>query len=263
MEVLVSSMNKDMSLFKKMNIQTNAIIINQTPDISGNFSYKQQIFDDKTWKFYSMSEKGVGRSRNNALMRASDDIVIMADEDEVFVDGYEKIINDAYSKYPDADMIVFDVRVHNGDEIKHRVKRDGRVKFFNSFRYGTVTFTFKRDILLNNNIYFSLLFGGGSRFLSGEDSLFITDVLKKKLKVYSYNKIIADVYNESSSWFSGYNKEYFFDRGALYYAISKNYYLFLILQFWLRRARNFNSALSEKEKVKTMLQGAMYLKRLK
>lgn len=26
-------------------------------------------------------------------------------------------------------MIVFDVRVHNGDEIKHRVKRDGRVKF--------------------------------------------------------------------------------------------------------------------------------------
>lgn len=54
-----------------------------------------------------------------------------------------------------------------------------------------------------------------------------------------------------------------FDRGALYYAISKNYYLFLILQFWLRRARNFNSALSEKEKVKTMLQGAMYLKRLK
>ncbi|EGP4897635.1 hypothetical protein FGV16_002417, partial [Enterococcus faecium] len=233
MEVLVSSMNKDMSLFKKMNIQTNAIIINQTPDIPGNFSYKQQIFDDKTWKFYSMSEKGVGRSRNNALLRASDDIVIMADEDEVFVDGYEKIINDAYSKYPEADMIVFDVRVHNGDEIKHRVKRDGRVKFFNSFRYGTVTFTFKRDILLNNNIYFSLLFGGGAEFQSGEDSLFITDVLKNKLKVYSNKEVIADVYNDDSSWFNGYNENYLIHRGALFRAISKKFCFFLILQFAL------------------------------
>ncbi|MFR0819376.1 MAG: glycosyltransferase family A protein [Lactococcus lactis] len=105
-------MNKDMSLLEKMNIQTNAVVINQTPNISENFSYKQQVINDRTWKFYSMSEKGVGRSRNNALMRASDDIIVMADEDEVFVDGYEKIINEAYSKYPDADMIIFNVRVH-------------------------------------------------------------------------------------------------------------------------------------------------------
>ncbi|HGF7720410.1 TPA: hypothetical protein QFP12_002474, partial [Enterococcus faecium] len=164
-------MNKDMSLFKKMNIQTNAIIINQTPDVSGNFSYKQQIFDDKTWKFYSMSEKGVGRSRNNALMRASDDIVIMADEDEVFVEGYEKIINDAYSKYPDADMIIFNVRVHQGNKIRETTKKEGKVKFYNSLKYGTVTFTFKRNGILKKNLSFSLLFGGGTQYGSGEDTL--------------------------------------------------------------------------------------------
>ncbi|TQA84388.1 hypothetical protein FKY82_01455 [Enterococcus faecium] len=258
MEVLVSSMNKDMSLFKKMNIQTNAIIINQTPDISGNFSYKQQIFDDKTWKFYSMSEKGVGRSRNNALLRASDDIVIMADEDEVFVDGYEKIINDAYSKYPEADMIVFDVNVHDRNGIKNRVKKTGRVRIFNSLKYGTVTFTFKRENILKSNIFFSLLFGGGAKFQSGEDSIFIAEVLTKGLRVYSYKELIADVYNDASSWFLGYDEKYFVDRGALYKALAPKYYSFLILQFWFRRAIKFDCSISQGKKLKYLFYGAKY-----
>lgn len=259
MEVLVSSMNKDMSLFKKMNIQTNAIIINQTPDVSGNFSYKQQIFDDKTWKFYSMSEKGVGRSRNNALMRASDDIVIMADEDEVFVDDYEKIINDAYSKYPDADMIVFDVNVHDRNGIKNRVKKTGRVRFFNSLKYGTVTFTFKRENILKSNIFFSLLFGGGAKFQSGEDSIFIAEVLTKGLRVYSYKELIANVYNDESTWFKGFNEKFYFDKGALYKALGGKFSCLLILQFWLRRFTK-NSNVKKFEALKYMFQGSKTFK---
>ena len=259
MEVLVSSMNKDMSLFKKMNIQTNAIIINQTPDVSGNFSYKQQIFDDKTWKFYSMSEKGVGRSRNNALMRASDDIVIMADEDEVFVEGYEKIINDAYSKYPDADMIIFNVRVHQGNKIRETTKKEGKVKFYNSLKYGTVTFTFKRNGILKKNLSFSLLFGGGTQYGSGEDTLFLWSALKTKLKIYLIPITISDVYNDTSSWFEGFNKKYYVDKGALYQALGGNLSFFLILQFWLRRYDSSNNV-KRIEALKYMLQGAKNFK---
>lgn len=259
MEVLVSSMNKDMSLLEKMNIQTNAVVINQTPNISENFSYKQQVINDRTWKFYSMSEKGVGRSRNNALMRASDDIIVMADEDEVFVDGYEKIINEAYSKYPDADMIIFNVRVHQGNKIRETTKKEGKVKFYNSLKYGTVTFTFKRNSILKKNLSFSLLFGGGTRYGSGEDTLFLWSALKTKLKIYSIPITISDVYNDTSSWFEGFNKKYYVDKGALYQALGGKLSFFLILQFWLRRYDSSNNV-KRIEALKYMLQGAKNFK---
>ncbi|MBV6371494.1 hypothetical protein IGJ74_002388 [Enterococcus sp. AZ009] len=259
MEVLVSSMNKDMSLLEKMNIQTNAVVINQTPNISENFSYKQQVINDRTWKFYSMSEKGVGRSRNNALMRASDDIIVMADEDEVFVDGYEKIINEAYSKYPDADMIIFNVRVHQGNKIRETTKKEGKVKFYNSLKYGTVTFTFKRNSILKKNLSFSLLFGGGTRYGSGEDTLFLWSALKTKLKIYSIPITISDVYNDMSSWFEGFNKKYYVDKGALYQALGGKLSFFLILQFWLRRYDSSNNV-KRIEALKYMLQGAKNFK---
>ena len=99
-EVLVATVNcgNPKELAKKMNIQTNAIIINQCQ----KFGYEEfKINKDQTVKCYSFDERGVGLSRNSALMRASGDIVLFADDDEKFVDGYEKIVLDScnVSKY--------------------------------------------------------------------------------------------------------------------------------------------------------------------
>lgn len=256
MQVLVSSMFKNADLYKTMNIQTNAIIINQQDKDFNKIILEE---NDNKIEFYNMSERGVGLSRNNALMRASDDIVIMADDDEVFVDGYEEIINSAYQRYPDADMIVFDVRIHKNNKTITKVKKTERVHFFNSLRYGTVTFTFKKETIIKNNIFFSQLFGGGAKFQSGEDSIFLTDVLRKGLKVYSVKQVIADVYNDDSSWFAGYNKDYLIHRGALFEALSKRYSFLLMLQFAIRKKKLFPE-LSIIETIKLMNHGKKIFK---
>lgn len=240
LEVLVSCLNKNIEWHNRMNIQTNSIIINQT-EKKIERSFLEKKFNNNNCRFYSFNEFGVGLSRNNALMRAKENICVMADEDEVFVNGYEKIIRDAYAKYPDADMIVFDVRIHKGEKTTNRVKKNGRVRFYNALKYGTVTFTFKRNSVLKKNIFFSLLFGGGSQFMSGEDSLFISDCLKNGLKVYSCKDVIADVYNEDSTWFNGYNEKYLIDRGALFAVLSSNFSLVYILQFAIRKRNLFNN----------------------
>ena len=58
--------------------------------------------------------------------------------------------------------------------------------------------------------------------------------LKNKLKIYSSTKNLGTVYHEKSTWFNGYTDEYFFNKGALYTAISKKCRAILIVQFLLR-----------------------------
>lgn len=106
LQVLVSTMHQvDHSLLEKMNISSDSIIINQcNRNEVENFQYCG--FDIK---FISYDERGIGLSRNNALMRASADICLFSDEDVKYVDDYKNIIVRAFEENPRADIIIFNV----------------------------------------------------------------------------------------------------------------------------------------------------------
>ncbi|WP_454861529.1 hypothetical protein [Peribacillus frigoritolerans] len=71
LEVLVSTMHqKDMTIINKMNIIGNAIIINQC----NNNDLKEINEKNRCIKMYSFNERGIGLSRNTALMRAAADM---------------------------------------------------------------------------------------------------------------------------------------------------------------------------------------------
>lgn len=253
LEVLVATMNQDindLSLVKKMNIQTDSIIINQADQVAYTSDESKKV------QMYSFAERGVGLSRNSALMRSKSDYCLMADDDMVYVDGYEDILKSAYEKYSDADFIVFNVRVHYNDRTEERVKKNGRVRYWNSLKYGTVTFSFKRDSILKKNISFSLLFGGGAKYSSGEDTLFIWTALKKGLKVYAEKTVIADVYNYTSSWFEGYNDKFYRDKGALFKAMEPRLYPLLNLQLAIRKRKEYNASKSVFDTLKIMNEGS-------
>ena len=66
LQVLVATMHqKDYSLLDKMNIQTDAIVINQCDE----YRFEEFEYKGKKIKWYSMKERGIGLSRNTALMR--------------------------------------------------------------------------------------------------------------------------------------------------------------------------------------------------
>lgn len=256
-EVLVSTMNQktvDLSLAEKMNIKSKTIIINQTDEFG--YSSEQRV------EMCSYPERGVGKSRNSALLRSSGDVCLMADDDMVYVDNYEEIVEKAYEKYKDADFIVFNVRVHYPDRTVERVSQPGRVRFFNSLKYGTVTFSFYRNAIIRENVFFSLLFGGGAKFSSGEDTLFLWTCLKKGLKVYAEETVIADVYNYESSWFKGYNEKFYKDKGALFKALEPRWHLLLNLQLAVRKRKEYGSEKSILEILKIMNTGAKEYKNL-
>lgn len=258
MESLISTMGtKPKDLCEKMNLQTDAIIINQTDRVG----YTELIHKNNNIREYSFMERGVGRSRNAALMRAKGDICLMADDDMVYVNDYPHLVEEAYKRHPDADMIIFNVRIHTKDATIEKVKKSGKVNFFNSLKYGTVTFTFKKESIYKKTIFFSLLFGGGAKYSNGEDSIFLWDCLKKGLKVYAVEDTIADVYNEESSWFTGYNEKFFFDRGALFEALSPRNSRWLIYQYALRKNRQYQDDMPMNESIRLMQKGAHEFRR--
>lgn len=245
-------MNSDIKdLAKRMKINSQALFVNQQDTVY----YNEFHFNKKLIREYSFNERGIGLSRNNALMRANGTICIMADDDLVYIENYEDIIETAFANNPKADMIIFNVRIHSNDGTITKVKKPGKVHFLNSLKYGTVSFAFKRESVYKNALSFSLLFGGGAKYSNGEDSLFLWECLRKGLNIYTVEDIIADVYNYESSWFNGYNEKFFFDRGALFAALSKPFSLLLIYQFAIRKHSSYKDEFKFNQSIELMKKG--------
>lgn len=197
-----------------MKLDSDAVIINQCD----HFSYEEWEEGGHRLRAFCMAERGVGLSRNSALMRAEGEICLFSDQDIVYEDGYEKKIVAEFEKNPKADMLLFNIEVEKERRTYYNMKRK-RVRWYNCGRYGAVSFAVRREALLSSGVTFSLLFGGGARYSNGEDSLFLLDFLRKGYRVYTAPVRIGRERSTESTWFSGYHEKFFFDRGVLYHAL--------------------------------------------
>lgn len=251
LETLVSGVKEDVSgLAKKMNLQSDAIIINQCEENS----YLEYEYKGNNIRAYSFCERGVGLSRNNALMRATADIILFADEDIVYYDGYDKKILDAFAKRPDADVLLFNMDVEE-ERATYHIERENRVHFYNSGRYPTYSFAMRREKVQKANITFSLLFGGGAKYSNGEDSLFLLECLKKGLKVYALPVEIGKEVPRPSTWFHGYTEKFFFDRGVLYYYLYGKLRWLMAMRFLLAHKKKMCQEISVKKAYALMCDG--------
>lgn len=238
-QVLVSTINqKDHSLLEKMNIQSDAVVINQV-DID-----RVEIFEynGHKIKWINMSSRGVGLSRNTALMNSSADIVLFADDDIEYVDGYAENVVKAFLKYNEADIICFNINLINSNKNTggHRNNtRNRKLHFYNSMRYGATVIAARRKVLLRERISFSLLFGGGAEFNSGEDSLFIKDCHNSMLKVYSNVFCLGDVDDSSSSWYKGIDDKFFEDRGRVYASAFPRIYWLIFAYYSFKLSKKY------------------------
>lgn len=233
-EVLLSCMNQtDYSILDKTNISTDAVVVNQC-DIDNvvEFDYKgsKVIWCNST-------QRGISRSRNLALQYASHDICLLVDDDEILVEGYERIITNSFETVKQADLIFFNLHPSNPKQKWYVNTEQKELSFYNIMRYGAPRAAFRREKIVGK-IQFNESFGPGTKFYSGEDSLFFVDVLKKGLKAYTSPEYLANIEDGDSTWFTGYTEQYFITKGAVFTQMSKKYSLPLILQYILRYSKH-------------------------
>ncbi|MCM1186408.1 MAG: glycosyltransferase family 2 protein [Lachnoclostridium sp.] len=211
-EVLASVMNSSVKdITAQMNLDSDAVIINQC----GCMAQEEVEYRGHRVRFFSFPERGIGRSRNEAILRAEGDICLFADEDIVYEEGYAEAVLREFAGNPKADMILFNITVEKERRTYHITERK-RVHWYNCGRYGAVSFAVKRSSLLKSGITFSLLFGGGAKYSNGEDSLFLKEFMHKGYRVYTAPVTIGRECAGGSTWFEGYNEKFFYDRGVLY-----------------------------------------------
>lgn len=215
LQILVSAVKKDMrALAEKMDLQAESIIINQCAENK----YEEFEYRGNRMRCYHFAEKGVGLSRNNALLRADGDICLFADEDIVYRRGAADAVRNAFREHPEADMLLFNIKVQEARRT-YWIRSWQRVHLYNCGRYPAYSFALRTRRMHEKNLTYSILFGGGAKYSNGEDSLFISDCIRAGLKVYAVPVEIGEEVPRPSTWFHGYDEKFFYDRGILYHVL--------------------------------------------
>lgn len=261
-EVLMSTTEiKNKKEFKKKieeaNIKTDTIIVNQVPEIENQIIESKKLNSNQI--MYSYKEKGASKSRNRLLELSKGEISIFADNDIKYVDDYEEIIKKAYEKNKEADGILFYVENTNRQREKNKKVKNKKVKFLDVMRLRIYELTLKKEAIekiKEKGIRFDENFGPGAKIYKGEDTIFLSDLVKNKIKLYSVEQKIGTVGATESSWFKGFNNKYLYDQGAIFKRIAPSLYWILIIQYAIRKHKLYKHNCSILESTKIMFKGA-------
>ena len=205
----------DYNILKEMNIQTDAIIINQCD----RNRIEPIVYNNQNILWIDSTTRGIGKSRNLGILYSTGDIIQFADDDVVFKDGYQEIVLQRFQNIDDSSLLVFNFQSLNPLRPEYIDQREKKLNVLNCLKYGAFRIAVKRETLLKKNIWFSLLFGGGAQYQAGEDNLFITTCIQRGMKCVACDEMIGTVKQQESTWFKGYNEKYYYDRGALFKAM--------------------------------------------
>ena len=220
---------KDKSILNELGITGNAIVINQCD------RELDESMDEggRTVRFVSTTDRGLSKSRNLAVRLAGGGICAYCDNDVKYHADYENRIMRAYERHPDADIIVFFIRRPERQE--PIINGEARLGYLKSMKIFSPEITFKKESLERVSLRMDESFGAGARYGMGEENIFLFDAKRLGLSVWYVGEELASLIPNESTWFKGYDKRFFINRGAGYYRMSKAGFIFLVLQFAVRK----------------------------
>ncbi|WP_340075010.1 glycosyltransferase family 2 protein [Leptobacterium sp. I13] len=192
LELLVATMDRedlkflyDMFPFGLPN-NLKVLIINQTS------KDKLLVSSDENIRVINSYEKGLSKSRNLAIQNAIGDICLIADDDVKYKKEFQKIILDAFNDLVETSIIAFMVDTNEGRPYKKYYSKKKQLKKIKEIDHlSSVEIAFRHRAIISNNIFFNEAFGLRSTFLSGEETLFVLEALKKQLKIYFVPRYIV------------------------------------------------------------------------
>lgn len=207
-EVLISCMHQvDYSIIEKSNLKEEcALVINQC-----NTETDEITRITNNHRMVNTNTKGLSVSRNMAIKYAKGDICVISDDDEVFVDSLSSVIETAYKENPNADVIIFNL----GNRHQKLGVKKKWLKKYELLRVASWQITFRRSSVLDK-IWFDEKLGAGTGNGGGEENKFLFDCKREGLKILYVPVIIAQgIEDAPSTWFFGYDDEYFLKLGCV------------------------------------------------
>lgn len=135
----------------------------------------------KDFRVMPTATRGVARNRNLALAAASAPVVLESDDDVSYTSSQLQNVIDAFDLHPEADFISFkyyskdNPRIYPDYEFDFRSRPKG-------YYVGGIEMAFRLEPIRRAGIIFNELFGIGAEFPSGEEDVFVIDMLNAGLK---------------------------------------------------------------------------------
>ncbi len=256
LQILVTTMQQSgTELLNRMNLQSDVVIANQ----SDRNEYTEKSIDGCQIRFITTNTRGLSRNRNIALAHTSQDadLILFSDDDLVFTDDYENEIITEFEKHPEAEAIKFNLHdLSDSRKISMKIiVRFEKANRRNMTSSGVCGLVVKQRALIKHNLHFHEEYGAGTTNMSGEDTIFLMEMLDKGISMYRSPIDIAGIDQSHSSWFSGYNKEYFQTAGKILHVCYPRIAWLLAIRSAYKFTKRDKCALSFAEILRNYYQG--------
>ncbi|WP_296151794.1 glycosyltransferase family A protein, partial [uncultured Flavobacterium sp.] len=157
------------------------------------------ISDYENVRVINSYEKGLSKSRNLALKNTEAKVALIADDDVVFLPGFDSKILEAHRRNKDYSIICFQTLTNkNLPYISYR-KEQFWMKEKDFRDVLSIELTFKHEDLQKKNIIFNEYFGLGAKFQDAESLFFLRRANYNQLKVLfcPENIVIHEAFSSS------------------------------------------------------------------
>ncbi len=255
-QVLVPTMHqKDFSKLEEQNIKGSVVFANQAD--SHNYDCVER--ESGKAEMITTPFRGASKNRNMTIEYRDEDcdLFVLSDDDVVYVDDYEKIIIEEFEKHPDAEAIKFNLGFISDENQAHRIN----VEKFKKATRRNVTATggcglvVKKVVFDRYNMRFNEHFGPGKEVYCAEDTIFLQEMIRKKIVFYLSPTVIAKLDDSESSWFEGFNERYFYCVGQTIANIYPKMAKLIAIRSSYKFSKNKNCNLTFKQIYKSYKQG--------
>ncbi len=208
--MLVTTMHQtDFSKLQQMNIKSDVVFANQ----ADRYSYDCLETDGYKAQMVTTATRGTSKNRNIAIEYSAPDAeyILFADDDLVFNDDCEQLVLQEFEKHPGAEAIKFnlyDISATRKISMR-RIDKYRRATRRRVASCGVWALAIRREVLIKKNLRFNEAFGPGTEDFCGEDSIFLQEMLQKKVKFYLSPTEVGGIDQTESTWFEGHTARYF------------------------------------------------------
>ncbi|MGF1885601.1 glycosyltransferase family 2 protein [Photobacterium profundum] len=203
-EVLLSTLNDGLDGIS-INENYHYLIIHQITNGKNeqyDLLFREKIASDKV-RYIQSSTIGLSKSRNIALEHAVGDILWIMDDDTKLLDSAYNSIVDEFGLSKKVVILNF---MPNFDLVNDEIK-EYKFNYISAIHICSINICIRKDVV-NDGFRFDESFGLGTQLPSGEEYIFITDMIKNGYDIFQ-SKIIGCLHSDDSSgldFFSSENK---------------------------------------------------------
>ena len=256
LDILVTTYKKNKAeindLCKTNNYHGRVIIGNQFGSENNSYYIKKQ---DAFIEVNNIDSIGVSKNRNFLIRRSKADYLLFLDDDAILDDNsYYQLIKiiEQRIKPKGINFCKFNVTC---DDLKRQIKQlksKRRIGFKTLSSFGVIGLVAKRSFIVDNNLFFDESIGPGCQITSGEDTVFYKSICKATKRICSDSIHVARLPISESSWFKGYDRQYFINKG---YCAREMYGCLWIIPFVFSCIKHFKFFLKDTSFSKQMKYG--------